>query len=44
MRAALEGGGLQKRFSVKDGLAGTLLRTAFKAVCYLLQSKSRCYW
>lgn len=37
MRAALEGGGLQERFSVKDGLAGTLLRTAFKAVqkqCY----------
>lgn len=43
MRAALESGGLEERCCVKEGLAGTLLTTAFKGVCYVLQSKSRCY-
>ena len=39
MRAALEGGGLQKRFSVKDGLASTLLRTSFKALLPIAEQK-----
>lgn len=41
MRAALKSGGLEERYCIKEGLAGTLLTTAFKGVFYLLQRKSR---
>lgn len=44
MRTALKSSGLDKRYCIKDALAGTLLTSAFKGVFYLLQSKSRCYW
>lgn len=41
MRAALKSGGLEERYCIKEGLAGTLLTTAFKGVFNLLQRKSR---
>lgn len=37
-RAALKSGGLEERYCIKEGLAGTLLTTALKGVFYLLQS------
>lgn len=42
MRAAFESRGLEERYCIKEGLAGTVLATAFKGVSHLLQSKSRC--
>lgn len=39
MRAALKSGGLEERYCIKEGLAGTSLTTACKGVFYLLQRK-----
>lgn len=39
MRAALKSGGLEERYCIKEGLAGTSLTTACKGVFHLLQRK-----